>query len=251
MGITIDERLENERIFHDDRYRHDPREAQDKFYEGLAESEGRFHELVERFEPGQRVLELGCGIDSLAYRLADRGLEVVGIDISPVAVDKARAVAAEKESVRASFEVMNAESLAFDDNSFDGVIGTAVLHHLDVASACAEMSRVLRPGGRAVFIEPLGHNPAINAYRRRTPDSRTEFEHPLRWEDYGLAQRYFEDVQIDTFHLLAIVTSPFAGRWWGKHLHQLTTAIDRRVLAFSERLRWQGWIAVSEFRRPR
>ncbi len=251
MGTTIDERLEHERAFHDDRYRNDPRAAQDKFYDGLGESEGRFRDLVGQFEPGQRVLELGCGINSLAFGLAAKDVEVVGVDISPVAVEQARARAAELGLTAATFVVMNAEVLEFADDSFDGVVGTAVLHHLDVAAACSEMSRVLRPAGRAVFIEPLGHNPLINAYRHSTPESRTEFEHPLRWQDYSLARRFFQEVQIETFHLMAILTSPVANRWWGRPLHKFASALDRRILGLSERMRWQGWIAVSEFRRPK
>ncbi len=251
MGITIDERIEIERAFPDDRHRRHQRGAQERFYEGLAQSEARFRELVNGFSPGQRVLELGCGVESLAFRLAERGIEVVGIDISATAVQAAAERARQQELTGLSFEVMNAESLAFADGQFDGVVGTAVLHHLDVASACAEMSRVLRPGGRVVLIEPLGHNPVINAYRRRTPESRTRFEHPLRWEDYGLARRYFEEVQVETFHLLAILTSPIADRWWGRRLHAALASADRWILGLSERLRWQGWIAVSEFRRPR
>src|SRR3546814_4334755 len=45
-------------------------------------------------------------------------------------------------------------------------------------------SRVLRPGGRAVFIEPLGLNPAIELYRRFTPSARTPDEHPLLRRDF-------------------------------------------------------------------
>lgn len=251
MSTTVEDRIEHERAFHDERYRDDPRAAQDKFYNGLEESDGRFQELVAGFAPGDRVLELGCGIESLAFGLARRGVEVVGIDISPVAVEKATAAAAEEGLTEASFRVMNAEVLEFADDEFDGVIGTAVLHHLDVAQAYAEMARVLRPDGRVVFIEPLGHNPLINAYRRRTPESRTEFEHPLRCEDFGLAQRYFGDVDVETFHLLAILTSPFAGRRWGRPVHAALTKVDRFLLGSSERMRWQGWIAVAELRSPR
>lgn len=250
MSTQLDERLEHERAFHDDRYRDESREAQDKYYEGLQESDGRFRDFVGQFEAGDRVLELGCGIDSIAFDLAARGVEVVGIDISPVAVELAQDEAARRELDGATFQTMNAEVLDFDANSFDGVIGTAVLHHLDVVCAYREMARVLRPGGRAVFIEPLGHNPLINAYRRRTPDNRTEFEHPLRCEDFTLAQRYFADVHVEMFHLFAILTSPIAKRAWGRPIHGAFSWIDRRLLQLSSRLRWQAWIAVAELRGP-
>ena len=249
MSSQLDERLADERAFHDDRYREESREAQDKYYEGLGESESRFRARVDRFRPGDRVLELGCGIDAMAFALAERGVEVVGIDISPVAVETARREAAERGLTGARFLEMNAEVLEFDVASFHGVIGTAVLHHLDVGCAFREMARVLLPGGRAVFIEPLGHNPLINAYRRRTPENRTEFEHPLRCEDFSLAQRYFEQVRVEMFHLFAILSSPVANRWWGRPIHAALSGVDRRVLALSERLRWQAWIAVAEFRK--
>ncbi len=251
MSTHLDERLAHEREFHDDRYREENRGAQDKYYEGLQESDARFRAFVDRFRPKERVLELGCGIDSLAFSLAERGVEVVGIDISPVAVDTARREAKARGISDVRFEVMNAEVLDFDDATFDGIVGTAVLHHLDIVCAYREMSRVLRPNGRAVFIEPLGHNPAINAYRRRTPATRTEFEHPLRCEDFSLAQRYFEEVHVELFHLLSVLSSPIANRWWGRPVHATLRWVDRRLLALSERLRWQAWIAVAELRRPR
>ena len=72
------------------------------------------------------------------------------------------------------FQVMNAEVLEFPDASFDLVFGVAILHHLDLDTACAEFLRVLRPSGTAVFLEPLGHNPFINLVRWATPAARTK-----------------------------------------------------------------------------
>jgi len=251
MLACIDDRTESERAFHDARYRNDPRADQEKFYSGLGESQRRFAELLAGFATGNVVVEFGCGVDSLAPHLAERGVEVVGIDISPVAVEVAQAEAAARGLKGATFRVMNAESLDFSDQSVDGVIGTAVLHHLDVASAFAEMSRVLKPDGRAVFLEPLGHNPLINWYRNRTPEARTRHEHPLRWQDFRLAHRWFQEVKVETFHLVSILTSPISESRWGQPLHRIASAVDRRILVVNERLRWQAWIAVSEFRSPR
>ncbi len=251
MSTQVDVRLENERSFHDDRYRDESREAQDKYYEGLEESDSRFRAFVDQFKPGDRVLELGCGIDSLAFSLAERGVEVVGIDISSVAVGLAQDEAARRGVDGVTFREMNAEVLEFEAASFEGVIGTAVLHHLDVMCAYSEMARILRPGGRSIFIEPLGHNPVINAYRNRTPGNRTEFEHPLRCEDFTLAQRYFDQVHVEMFHLFSIVSSPIAKRWWGRPIHRSLSWVDRRLLKISSRLRWHAWIAVAELRGPR
>jgi SAM-dependent methyltransferase len=72
------------------------------------------------------------------------------------------------------FLVMDAESLGFDEGSFDVVVGSGILHHLAL-----RQSRVLRPDGCAVFVDPLGHNIFIRLYRKLTPSMRTADEHPL------------------------------------------------------------------------
>ena len=82
------------------------------------------------------------------------------------------------------------------DDSFDLVCGSGILHHLDLPAAMRELARVLRPSGRAVFMEPLGHNPAINAFRNRTPELRTPDEHPLLGKDLKLCRRYFGSVEV-------------------------------------------------------
>ena len=61
------------------------------------------------------------------------------------------------------------EQLPFGPDRFDVVVGKAVLHHLDVARAAPELHRVLRPGGRAAFAEPLGTNPVIAFARDHIP----------------------------------------------------------------------------------
>lgn len=93
---------------------------------------------------GQRVLDVCCGTGLVAAAAVERGASVVGIDISEDMV----AIAAAK-SITAVFGVGDAEALAFDDASFDGVICNFGLYHLpDPDRAIAEAARVLRPGGR-------------------------------------------------------------------------------------------------------
>lgn len=71
------------------------------------------------------------------------------------------------------------------------IYGIAILHHLDLEQAFKEIYKVLRPGGRAVFLEPLGHNVFVNIFRKLTPNARTPFEHPLKVSDLKLASKYF------------------------------------------------------------
>src|SRR5262249_36960492 len=143
------------------------------------------HLVVDRAQ-GRTVLEYGCseGAHSLVrleiHRIAR---EFHGIDVSDQAIDRARRTAAAPGAANASFHVMDAARLAFPDQSFDLIFGRGILHHLDVGASFAELRRVLRPGGAAVFLEPMGHNPLINAFRRRTPSMRTPDEHPLVMAD--------------------------------------------------------------------
>ena len=109
------------------------------------------------------------------------------------------------------FRVMDAERLDFPDRTFD-LVPVAVLHHLDLSLAYPGVARVLRPGGSAIFVEPLGHNPLINAYRRRTPSLRTVDEHPLLLADLEQAREQFRAVDARYFHLSSLAAIPIRRR---------------------------------------
>jgi ubiquinone/menaquinone biosynthesis C-methylase UbiE len=96
--------------------------------------------------PGDRVLEVGCGRGHLTRRLAERDVDVVGIDINPQAAE----IAGTDRVL-----TMGAESLDFADESFDYVLSVHALEHIPALErALAEMGRVLRHGGTALHIYP-------------------------------------------------------------------------------------------------
>ena len=107
-------------------------------------------------QPGQRVLDIGCGRGELVIHSALRGARAAGIDYSDAAVAIARgALASHPPDVqkRAAFALMDARRLEFADASFDTAFMTDVVEHLappELAAALAEAQRVLRPGGRLV-----------------------------------------------------------------------------------------------------
>lgn len=93
-----------------------------------------------------RVLEVGCGRGHLTKALANRGVDIVGIDANPQAADLA-----DHGQVRH----MRAEQLEFDDASFDLIISVHAIEHIpELPRALSEMARVLAPGGNAVHIYP-------------------------------------------------------------------------------------------------
>ena len=120
--------------------------------------EQRFREKTiahMHFQPTDRILDVGCGTGSLTLQVA-AALEppgsIVGIDAAPRMIDIARRKAATTCS-RALFRAGVAETLEFADHSFDMVVNSMFMHHIDAELkklALAEMFRVLRPGGRLV-----------------------------------------------------------------------------------------------------
>lgn len=155
---------------------------------------------------GKRVLDYGCGHGMAAVVLARRGAQVTGFDLSAGYVEEARRRAAANE-VSADFHQADAEALTFADQSFDAVWGCAILHHLDLGRAGAELRRVLRPGGVAVFCEPWGGNPLVEWARRHLPypgKHRTPDERPLRSADLAPLREHFPDLQFRGFQLLGM-----------------------------------------------
>ena len=113
-------------------------------------------------EPGQSVLDLGCGFGRHAFEVYRRGADVVAVDRSAAEVEQVQAwfaaMAAEGEApAEARARAVRGDLLAlpFDDASFDVVIASEVLEHIpDDAQALAEVARVVRPGGRVAVTVP-------------------------------------------------------------------------------------------------
>jgi SAM-dependent methyltransferase len=155
---------------------------------------------------GKRVLDYGCGHGMASVVLARHGADVTGFDLSTGYVEEARRRAAANE-VEAEFLQADAEHLPFDDHSFDAVWGCAILHHLDLRQAGAELRRVLRPGGVAVFCEPWGGNPLLELARRHLPypgKHRTPDERPLRPGDLPPLREAFVDLTVRGYQLFGM-----------------------------------------------
>jgi SAM-dependent methyltransferase len=159
---------------------------------------------------GKRVLDFAGGDGWNAALLAHRGATVVSFDLSPLAGEVARR-RAEANDVAEFVEVLagNATSLAFADESFDWIHGCGVLHHLgDLPAAAGEIRRVLLPGGKAVFIEPLGHNPVLEFARSRLGyrgKHRSPGEKPLRYEDLDPVRSVFPGLRTHEKKLLGML----------------------------------------------
>jgi SAM-dependent methyltransferase len=239
------DRLRREGEFHDRAFSEDVRASADRFYAVAHQGYDRYRALVQEGAAGTHVLEYGCGPGSEAFDLARAGATVHGIDISPTAIEMAKHTAVERGvDGNCSFDVMNAEALTFPAASFDRICGSGILHHLDLARAFGEIARTLKPGGRAIFVEPLGHNPAINWYRRRTPDMRTEDEHPLVARDFAEARRHFRNVRPEFYSLSVLAAVPLLRwRYFGA-VRAVLEKVDQVLLSPRSPLRWGAWLVV-------
>jgi SAM-dependent methyltransferase len=244
-------RIARELEFHDQRFGSDEERSSSRFYAITGSSAEGYADLVGRISAPAEVLEIGCGDQAEAWALAERGLDVTAIDISPVAVQGARDRAEAEGRTGLRFEEMNAEALTFDDSSFDAVIGSGILHHLDMDAGAAEVARVLRPGGVAVFLEPLGLNPALRLYRRVTPGERSPDEHPLLRADLRDLERWFDHVQLRFFHLASLAAIPLMKTSMFDRSLGTLERLDRRLLRRSQLAQDLAWFVTIELRGPK
>jgi len=107
---------------------------------------------------GEKVLEIGCGTGEFTKRIAQTGADITAVDISPDLLEVARSGIT---NINVRFHIQNVEKLDFEDESFDVVIGSSILHHLNLNPALKEVYRVLKNGGMVVFTEPNMLNPQI------------------------------------------------------------------------------------------
>lgn len=136
---------------------------------------------------GKFVLDMGCGSGENTILLMRRGAQVHATDISSSLIAMARRrLEINGIEEKANFFVGSAHEFPLPDESVDVVFGMAILHHLDLQLAAREVRRILRPGGRAIFQEPVRNSKLLQFVRGlipyRAPDV-SPFERPLTDEE--------------------------------------------------------------------
>jgi SAM-dependent methyltransferase len=194
-----------------------------------------YHQLGD--VAGRRVVDFGCGSGANSVLLAGRGAYVWGIDISQDLLRLAqRRLTVSGRDRGATFIAGSAHDMPFPDHSIDVVFGIAILHHLDLDLVSREVKRVLKPGGRAIFQEPVRNSPVLRFVRSlipyRAPDI-SPYERPLTDEELRRFAEGFRSVSVRAFglpHVQVGQVLPVVRNYW-KTLY----AWDRSLL---QRLPW-------------
>jgi SAM-dependent methyltransferase len=148
-------------------------------------------------KPGKQWLDIATGTGAVALQAARAGAEVWGLDLAPGLIETARRRAAD-EGLDVRFDVGDAETLPYEDASFDAVSSSmGVIFAPDHAAAAAELARVTRPAGRLAFTTwrpETGFFPVVVKYRPPLPEGAGDSE------EWG-REVYVERMLGDSFEL--------------------------------------------------
>jgi SAM-dependent methyltransferase len=183
-----------------------------KYYLASRASMDYVHQWIRDHSRGAVVLDYACGEAGSWQQAVKGGAELaVGLDISPVAIDRCHLAAkAYHVEDRTFFFQGDCENTGLPDNFADTVICFGMLHHLDLSYAFPELRRIMKPGGKCICYEALNYNPVIRLYRKLTPSMRTkwESEHILSYADLTFARRFFEVRDVRHWHFLSLAAVP-------------------------------------------
>lgn len=195
----------------------------------------------------RRLLELAPGNGISTARFARQGASIVAVELSRVGL-RALVARVARAGYAAKVAPVRADVLRLPlaDGSVDLISGEGILPHVDPATLAAECRRVLRPGGRAVFMEPTAHHPFVRLYRRfRYPYADTAPRHLSLDDDLPRLAAPFAAVAHEEFYLFSILALPFVGRPFLFALaFRLLDALDRGLHRLVPATRRLGWLTV-------
>lgn len=149
--------------------------------------------------PGEKILDIGCGVGTFAFHSAKRGAQTAGIDYSEESI-KAAKILSSKFGVgeKTDFRVGSALQLPFEDSCFDKVVSADFIEHItheEKVIFCKEMFRVLKPGGTAIVFTPNNIRESIGTFYWTIRHYLLKDTIPSNRLHYGLISRYgFEKI---------------------------------------------------------
>ncbi len=170
---------------------------------GRARYKRRVKFLSSALRNGVKCLEVGCGTGLFTQDLVKSGADITAIDISADLLEHAK-----KKVPNVTFLEKDACYTGFPDESFDVVVGSSILHHLDIDLSLKEIYRILKKDGTLWFTEPNYLNPHVYLERRveflRIKLGVSEYETAfVRWPlAKKLKETGFTSVEVKPFDFL-------------------------------------------------
>ncbi len=210
----------------------------------------------------KQMLDLGTGPGEASLYFREKKACVTSFDLS-IEMLKYAQNQAQKRSLQLALVGGDAAQLPFGSNVFDIVYGANILHHVPYRLVISEVQRVLKPGGKAYFIEPLIYNPAIKIYRKMAKQFQSPDEKAFRFSELKYFEEYFSEVRYQEFWLTTLWifihfflidrVMPSKERYWKKivkehkrleKMYYWLEGIDKKILKRFPILRYFCWNVV-------
>lgn len=246
----LDPRKKEEADFHDYQHDHSTELGNEKFYKTTSLSSDYFDKWLKLNVKDKVVLDYACGNGDIAYQSIKYGAKFIsGIDISPGSIANCNVLFKEKNVAENDYRffVGDCENTELPSDSFDVIICSGMLHHLNLDFAYPEMNRILKKGGKIIAVEALDYNPFIKLYRLFTPAMRTVWEkdHILSMKDIRKAKKLFKLEKISFFHITSFLAAFFNSN---KYILKSLNFIDN-ILTKIPFVRLMSWQFIFELKK--
>jgi SAM-dependent methyltransferase len=209
--------------------------------------------LIHKIDP-RTILDFGCGDGVCSLQLAHCGYRVTGFDVSPelIAVARQRAKL-ENLGDRVVFFEAAGEDLALT-NQFDAALVQLVLHHVLIRPCLESLTRMLKPRGWVIIVEPVGYCRWLQWLRDRVPIEKdiSPNERQLNKADLAVIEEFFEFVECRHFRLLSRLDR-ILPQWIGPlrwFIGRVLLAVDFAILKIPGAHRFAGTIVILGRLRP-
>lgn len=184
------------------------------------------------------ILDIGCGDGVLSSFIAKKGAKVSGIDYSDIAIDYAKE---KTKDLEIYFRQGSAYELPFEDNSFDAIVSSDVIEHLeDVPQYLSEINRVCKNNAKIIISTPIKYT--------QYPHDK---EHIVEWfeDEFKIViEKEFKNSKYFYSHPLAlqeIYEAIFFGRVWGRVFINLYSLLSNPFEGFQTRFKQKSFTIFS------